>query len=69
MPCYITYTTPETHQLLRDNIARSPLYSGQIEGDWTALLPSIEDKIVKFPDKTRHQIFWSRKGSTPTRST
>src|SRR5258708_26390911 len=62
VPCYITYTTPETHQAIRDNIARSPLYSGQIEGIGPRYCPSIEDKIVKFPDKIRHQIFLEPEG-------
>ena len=62
VPCYITYTTPETHQVIRDNIARSPLYSGQIEGIGPRYCPSIEDKIVKFPDKSRHQIFLEPEG-------
>jgi tRNA uridine 5-carboxymethylaminomethyl modification enzyme len=62
VPCYITYTTPETHQAIRDNLARSPLYSGQIEGIGPRYCPSIEDKIVKFPDKIRHQIFLEPEG-------
>ncbi len=62
VPCYITYTTPESHQVIRDNIARSPLYSGQIEGIGPRYCPSIEDKIVKFPDKSRHQIFLEPEG-------
>ncbi len=57
VPCYIAYTTLETHQILRDSISRSPLYSGQIEGIGPRYCPSIEDKIVKFPDRTRHQLF------------
>ncbi|MDP8989883.1 MAG: tRNA uridine-5-carboxymethylaminomethyl(34) synthesis enzyme MnmG [Acidobacteriota bacterium] len=63
VPCYITYTTPDSHQLIRDNIARSPLYSGQIEGIGPRYCPSIEDKIVKFPDKSRHQIFLEPEGA------
>jgi len=55
--CYIAYTSDETLRILRDSIARSPLYSGQIEGVGPRYCPSIEDKVVKFPDKTRHQIF------------
>lgn len=62
VPCYITFTSPEGHQIIRDNIARSPLYSGQIEGIGPRYCPSIEDKIVKFPDKTRHQIFLEPEG-------
>ncbi|MFN7936709.1 MAG: tRNA uridine-5-carboxymethylaminomethyl(34) synthesis enzyme MnmG [Bryobacteraceae bacterium] len=60
--CYIGYTTTETHAILQDSIARSPLYSGQIEGIGPRYCPSIEDKIVKFPDKTRHQIFLEPEG-------
>ena len=60
--CHIGYTTPETHQLLGANIHRSPLYSGQIEGVGPRYCPSIEDKIVKFPDKSRHQIFLEPEG-------
>lgn len=62
VPCYITYTTPEAHDAIRENIARSPLYSGQIEGVGPRYCPSIEDKIVKFPDKLRHQIFLEPEG-------
>ena len=62
VPCYITYTTPEAHQAIRENISRSPLYSGQIEGVGPRYCPSIEDKIVKFPDKPRHQIFLEPEG-------
>jgi len=60
--CYISYTSDETLQILRDSIARSPLYSGQIEGVGPRYCPSIEDKVVKFPDKTRHQIFLEPEG-------
>jgi tRNA uridine 5-carboxymethylaminomethyl modification enzyme len=60
--CYITYTTETTHRILSDSIARSPLYSGQIEGIGPRYCPSIEDKIVKFPDKQRHQIFLEPEG-------
>jgi tRNA uridine 5-carboxymethylaminomethyl modification enzyme len=60
--CYIAYTTDSTHQILRDAIPRSPLYSGQIEGVGPRYCPSIEDKVVKFPDKTRHQIFLEPEG-------
>ncbi len=62
VPCHIAYTTENTHDILRDSIARSPLYSGQIEGIGPRYCPSIEDKIVKFPDKTRHQIFLEPEG-------
>jgi tRNA uridine 5-carboxymethylaminomethyl modification enzyme len=60
--CYIAYTTEDTHRVLRDAIPRSPLYSGQIEGIGPRYCPSIEDKIVKFPDKIRHQIFLEPEG-------
>lgn len=55
--CFLTYTNEETHQIIRDNLHRSPLYSGKIEGIGPRYCPSIEDKIVRFPDKDRHQIF------------
>ena len=60
--CYIAYTTEETHRILREAIPRSPLYSGQIEGVGPRYCPSIEDKVVKFPDKLRHQIFLEPEG-------
>jgi tRNA uridine 5-carboxymethylaminomethyl modification enzyme len=60
--CYISYTSEETLEILRDSIARSPLYSGQIEGVGPRYCPSIEDKVVKFPDKDRHQIFLEPEG-------
>ncbi|MGN0601137.1 MAG: tRNA uridine-5-carboxymethylaminomethyl(34) synthesis enzyme MnmG [Oscillospiraceae bacterium] len=55
--CYIAYTNEETHKVIRDNIHRSPMYSGRIEGVGPRYCPSIEDKIMRFPDKTRHQLF------------
>jgi tRNA uridine 5-carboxymethylaminomethyl modification enzyme len=60
--CYIAYTNEQSHRILRDSISRSPLYSGQIEGIGPRYCPSIEDKIVKFPDKERHQIFLEPEG-------
>jgi tRNA uridine 5-carboxymethylaminomethyl modification enzyme len=60
--CHIAYTTEETRRILREAIPRSPLYSGQIEGVGPRYCPSIEDKIVKFPDKPRHQIFLEPEG-------
>jgi tRNA uridine 5-carboxymethylaminomethyl modification enzyme len=60
--CHIAYTTEETHRILRDNIARSPLYGGQIKGIGPRYCPSIEDKVVKFPDKARHQLFLEPEG-------
>lgn len=55
--CYLTYTTPETKKIILDNLHRSPLYSGRIDGVGPRYCPSIEDKMVRFPDKERHQIF------------
>src|SRR5271168_3352584 len=60
--CCIAYTSEETLRILRDSIARSPLYSGQIEGVGPRYCPSIEDKVVKFPDKSRHQLFLEPEG-------
>jgi tRNA uridine 5-carboxymethylaminomethyl modification enzyme len=60
--CHLAYTTDETHRILSESIARSPLYSGQIEGIGPRYCPSIEDKVVKFPDKRRHQIFLEPEG-------
>lgn len=57
LPCYIAYTNEQTHRIIRDNISRSPLYSGEIHGIGPRYCPSIEDKVVRFPDKTRHQLF------------
>ena len=60
--CYLTYTNEETHRIIRENIHRSPLFSGAIEGTGPRYCPSIEDKVVKFPDKERHQIFIEPEG-------
>lgn len=60
--CHVAYTTEELHQTIRDNLARSPLYSGQIEGIGPRYCPSIEDKVVKFPKKDRHQLFLEPEG-------
>ena len=62
MPCWITYTTDITAQIIRKNLDRSPLYCGAIQGVGPRYCPSIEDKIVKFPDKERHQIFLEPEG-------
>ena len=62
MPCWITYTTDITAQIIRKNLNRSPLYCGAIQGVGPRYCPSIEDKIVKFPDKDRHQIFLEPEG-------
>ena len=56
-PCYLVYTNAETHRIIRENLHRSPLFSGNIKGIGPRYCPSIEDKIVKFPDKERHQLF------------
>jgi tRNA uridine 5-carboxymethylaminomethyl modification enzyme len=62
IPCYITYTSEKTHQIIRDNIHRAPMYSGQISSSGPRYCPSIEDKIVRFADKSRHQIFLEPEG-------
>ena len=56
-PCYLTYTNEKTHEIIRKNLHRSPLYAGEIEGTGPRYCPSIEDKVVRFSDKPRHQIF------------
>ena len=61
-PCYLTWTNAETHRVIRENLHRSPLYSGQIHGIGPRYCPSIEDKIVRFADKDRHQIFLEPEG-------
>ena len=60
--CWLTYTNEETHNIIRENIDRSPMYNGSIEGVGPRYCPSIEDKVMKFPDKTRHQIFVEPEG-------
>ncbi|MCI5623217.1 tRNA uridine-5-carboxymethylaminomethyl(34) synthesis enzyme MnmG [Anaerostipes sp.] len=60
--CWLTYTTEETHKIINENIHRSPLFSGAIEGTGPRYCPSIEDKVVKFPDKNRHQVFIEPEG-------
>jgi len=60
--CFITYTDDNVHQIVRENMARSPLYSGQIQGIGPRYCPSFEDKVVKFPDKPRHQLFLEPEG-------
>ena len=57
LPCYLTYTNKKTHDIIRANLHRSPLYAGKIEGTGPRYCPSIEDKVVRFADKERHQIF------------
>ena len=60
--CWLTYTNEETHKIIKDNIDRSPLFSGFIEGTGPRYCPSIEDKVMKFPDKNRHQLFIEPEG-------
>ncbi len=62
--CWLTYTNEETHEIIRENIGRSPLFSGVIHGVGPRYCPSIEDKIMKFPDKDRHQLFVEPEGET-----
>ena len=62
MPCWITHTTRHTHDVIRDNLHRSPLYSGRIKGTGPRYCPSIEDKVVKFSDKLSHQVFLEPEG-------
>ncbi len=62
VPCYITYTNEETHSIIRENIHRSPLYGGKIVGKGPRYCPSIEDKVVRFPERERHQIFVEPEG-------
>ena len=60
--CWLTYTNEKTHEIIRNNLSRSPLYSGMIEGTGPRYCPSIEDKVVKFADKNRHQVFIEPEG-------
>ncbi|MCI0350644.1 MAG: tRNA uridine-5-carboxymethylaminomethyl(34) synthesis enzyme MnmG, partial [Acidobacteriales bacterium] len=62
VPCYIAFTTEETHRIIRENVHRSPMYSGQIRSIGPRYCPSIEDKIVKFPEKLQHQLFLEPEG-------
>ncbi len=62
VPCYLTYTNEETHNIIRANLDRSPIYAGIIEGTGPRYCPSIEDKVVKFAEKTRHQVFIEPEG-------
>lgn len=62
VPCWLTYTTEETHRIIRENLHRSPLYTGIIEGIGPRYCPSIEDKVVRFADKERHQVFIEPEG-------
>ena len=60
--CWLTYTNEKTHEIIRENLDRSPLFSGMIEGTGPRYCPSIEDKVVKFADKNRHQVFIEPEG-------
>lgn len=62
IPCYLTYTNEKTHEIIRNNLDRSPLFSGVIEGTGTRYCPSIEDKVVRFEDRDRHQVFIEPEG-------
>ena len=62
IPCHITWTTPKTHDIIRDNLDKSPMYAGKIEGPGPRYCPSIEDKVVKFAEKERHQVFLEPEG-------
>ena len=62
LSCWLTYTNEKTHEIIRNNLDRSPLFSGAIEGTGPRYCPSIEDKVVKFPDKNRHQVFIEPEG-------
>ena len=64
--CWLTYTSEKTHEIIRNNLDRSPLFSGAIEGTGPRYCPSIEDKVVKFPDKNRHQVFIEPEGRHTT---
>lgn len=66
VPCYITYTNPKTHEVIISGLERSPLFTGVIKGKGVRYCPSIEDKVVRFPDKTRHQIFLEPEGLNTT---
>ncbi len=66
LPCYITYTNKKTHEIILDNLDRSPLYSGRIKGIGPRYCPSIEDKVVRFSDKERHQVFLEPEGLETT---
>lgn len=64
IPCYLTYTTEKTHEVIRENIYRSPMYSGEIDGVGPRYCPSIEDKVTRFADKEKHQVFIEPEGLT-----
>ena len=62
VPCYLTYTTEKTHEIIRENLHRSPMYAGEIEGKGPRYCPSIEDKVVRFADRDKHQVFIEPEG-------
>ncbi len=62
VPCFITYTTPETHEIIKSGLDRSPLFTGKIKGRGVRYCPSIEDKVFRFPDRERHQVFIEPEG-------
>jgi tRNA uridine 5-carboxymethylaminomethyl modification enzyme len=62
LPCWLTYTSEETHRIIRENLHRAPMYSGMIEGVGARYCPSVEDKVVRFADKPRHQVFLEPEG-------
>src|SRR5438132_1996862 len=62
MACYLVHTTPDTHRIIRDNLDRSPMFNGQIEGVWPRYCPSIEDKVHRCADNERHQLFLEPEG-------
>ena len=62
LDCGITYTNPETHKIIRDNLSQSAIYNGNIEGTGPRYCPSIEDKVVRFEDKSDHQVFLEPEG-------
>ncbi len=62
MPCYLTHTTQETHRIIRENIHRAPMYSGVIQATGVRYCPSVEDKVMKFPDRERHHVFVEPEG-------
>src|SRR5262249_31104749 len=64
IPCHITYTNAGVHDVIRQNLDRSPMYSGQIKGTGPRYCPSVEDKVVRFPEKDRHQLFIEPEGLT-----
>src|SRR5699024_2737925 len=62
IPCWLTYTSEETHQIIDENLTLSPMYSGMLKGTGPRYCPSIEDKVVRFHDKPRHQLFLEPEG-------